>query len=223
MKKQLFISALTALLLISCDSLESKKGSDLKDYLGYWDCSAYNINKGETEEAYNLIIEEYEWDSKPGIIVRGFIYGETSYSHIALGRYNEKNHVLDLYGDWYNVDNIFYYASAPDTHYYSVFRVTYYNPSEREYYYLDDKNGDPIASLRMNQDGSLTLVRGPYADSEGRFANGFVFDEYNKDTDEYYQSTSAYYRVNFTRASNPPLTKSESAEFPTSACLKKTR
>ncbi len=206
--KKLFILTivLSTFMAVSCDEAkEQQRLPEMHEFLGYWNCTAYNITRGRYDTCENLLIETKDWDGQTGLIVKGWISGANNHSFISFARWNDTYKVLDLYGYWYNKSYTYYYTNDPDISYYGMFVPIYYDSSINDFYYLgSDQNENCIVSLKMNSDGSLALMRGPYADNYGRYGNGFIFSQYKVEDDSEYEMTDAYSEVILTRSTTPP-------------------
>lgn len=175
---------------------------NVEDYLGYWDLSGVGLYYSDPEwERIEIFAIEGE-DGYVGLC--GLYGGEGCVWDSAIGVFDEERKMINILGGWSFENNSYTYTDDPDKiSYYSIFSPVYVDEATESVYYIQNENDDDveIASLSL-ENGVIRLVGGPKADKNGRYANGFVFDEYKTEDNSYSGSSDVIYDVTMTRSAN---------------------
>lgn len=180
----------------------------LSDYLGTYSCHAHRQRNNDYVDWDNVVISSYTADSegKVDVLVEGLIYGQTAYS--ALGKFDETNGYIRLYGGWYLEEKQCTITSKGETLLNPVFYPMYVNGTDTSYISNNVNDADFMGEILLvrNSDGTISLQPSDKADSNGRYANVYRFDYFLASDKSYTNYNTVFYLLNGTT-----LTKTSSA------------
>ena len=151
----------------------------LSDFLGTYSCHAHRQKNNDYVDWNNVVISERNIgvdNPDYNILVEGLIYGQSSYA--AVGKFDESNGFIRLFGGWYLGENPCTINAKGDTLLYPIFYPIYVDNSNNAYY-LDGYNYEEVFGqilLKRNPDGTLIFSPSDKADINNRYANAYRFD-----------------------------------------------
>lgn len=151
----------------------------LSDFLGTYSCHAHRQKNNDYVDWNNVVISERNIgvdNPDYNILVEGLIYGQSSYA--AVGKFDESNGFIRLFGGWYLGENPCTINAKGDTLLYPIFYPIYVDNSNNAYY-LDGYNYEEVFGqilLKRNSDGTLIFSPSDKADINNRYANAYRFD-----------------------------------------------
>lgn len=151
----------------------------LSDFLGTYSCHAHRQKNNDYVDWNNVVILERNIgvdNPDYNILVEGLIYGQSSYA--AVGKFDESNGFIRLFGGWYLGENPCTINAKGDTLLYPIFYPIYVDNSNNAYY-LDGYNYEEVFGqilLKRNSDGTLIFSPSDKADINNRYANAYRFD-----------------------------------------------
>ncbi len=168
------------------------------DFIGTWNMTGYDWEAEEEGSWSGLEISTFTEDGEEWVKVSR--WEEQNFLN-AFGRFNADRQCIDLYSGYGS--GSFHFNSAPDVSYRAYFYPVYVEDEENAYYIVDGKGPDDgaIASLVMAEDGTLSLTGAADKDSQGHYANAYMFEYYNLETEAYGGHFNIKTQVRMTRAS----------------------
>lgn len=151
----------------------------LSDFLGTYSCHAHRQKNNDYVDWNNVVISERNIgvdNPDYNILVEGLIYGQSSYA--AVGKFDESNGFIRLFGGWYLGENPCTINAKGDTLLYPIFYPIYVDNSNNAHY-LDGYNYEEVFGqilLKRNSDGTLIFSPSDKADINNRYANAYRFD-----------------------------------------------
>lgn len=180
----------------------------LKQFLGTYDVTAYNIDEKANYTWSGTKIESYieSQDNKEWIKVNGILLGQSCFS--ASGKYDDVNKCIRLFSGYgYGT---FTFKDDPNT----TFMAFFYpisSSSDGTFKYVETGNSSGIgeAWLTMGEDGVVSLGPSDVADNNGNYADGFCFIYANASTMKSDGRFSAYKNVKLTKTSSTTTSSAE--------------
>lgn len=195
------------IIVVGIEEVEMPKPT-LESYMGYWNATAYNINKEEWETWDNLYMYSHE-DSETGevrVTFENWMFGYPYYYFGTLGYYDESTGNIILEGNWSTGS---YRYKDSDDEYRSYFILFYAEGGidDNIYYIKPSRSEMATAVLKYTDDQWNDMIftgDEEYPDENGRVANSVSFEIKNITTGEYEGWYPVYKDITFTRSSNPP-------------------
>ncbi|MBQ7698598.1 MAG: hypothetical protein IJT35_08490 [Paludibacteraceae bacterium] len=180
----------------------------LSDFLGTYSCHAHRQKNNDYVDWNNVVISSYTEDLEGDvdIMVEGLIYGISAYT--ALGKFEETNGYIRLYGGWYLEEKQCTITSKGETLLNPIFYPMYVNGTDTSYISNNENDADFMGEILLvrNSDGTISLQPSNKADSYGRYANVYRFDYFLASDKSYTNYNTVFYLLNGTT-----LTKTSSA------------
>ena len=167
--------------VITAASQGSTLGSQISDFVGMYHASAYLPEYGQSISWDTVKIYTYtSSDNEEWVCVTGLIGAEED---VAVGKFNATNKAIQLHRGLHYKSNTFTLQDYGDTLFYSVFYPIYFN-SESDCGLIESME-DGEAWLTFNSDKELILGPSNTADSQGHFADGYIFGFFYHDDNEF--------------------------------------
>ncbi len=175
----------------------------LSDFIGTYDCSAYNWDGDKNEQWSGVVIDTFSAKWSNGVYVEGLLWGYSYFT--ALGQYDETNQCIRLYDGWHFTDRSFIFTGS-DTVYMASFFPVYASKSATNFNLIssgDGYEGCGEAWLTFDGNGKLCLGAAETADENGNYANGMVWRYYlNEEPYTYMGRFSAYIDIELSKTSS---------------------